>query len=328
MVGSALAQQDPQEGLPEEKTDQESVASPDLDIQDGGRNAGEPENADRRSKTRIFSFYAELYARYKDKEQKETDNERHTTGVIATASAQVEANFFDGERSDLTGEFRFRRNFDSRAESADWSDYDLTLDFRSGDNSIQTTLFSSPDQLSFISDGKTVLRDQNGVEIVYGRRLSRRFRVRTRYEFSREIFTDQKERDFAKHKVRIDFKHRFHRLFNPGVGFQMETRRAKSDNFDRKELSPVFLLTSRFRNRAILSLTYRYRFREHTTADMGASNFLREDQGPRLSFTSYLRVRGTVWLRFFGTLERVDSTQLRRDFSKKELGMGLRYYFP
>ena len=312
----------------DKKTENAPADAPDLDIRDGGRNAGEPENARRRPGNNVFGFHAELYSRFKDKELREGEDEIHKTGVITTASAEVGASIVDGEKSDLRGEFRFRRNFDSRTGAPDWSDYDLTLEYRRGTNSLQTTLFSSPGMLAFFRDGDAVSRDVSGTEFAYSRRLNRRLRVRTRYEFSREIFEAAKERDFARHKFRIDFKYRFHRLFYPGLGFQAETRRAKGGNFDRRELSPVLLLTSRYRNRAVLSLTYRHRFRKNTTVDEELSNYLREDRGPRLSLTSYVRVGGTLWLRLFGTLARIDSTQQRRDFKKRELGMGLRYYFP
>lgn len=328
--GSDLAVQEAQERVRDEKTEEKPFDTGDLDIQDGGRNAGEPENANRRTKAGIFSFYAELYSRYKDKEFKETDEESHRTTVVTTAAAEIGAVLLEREKSRLKSEFRFRRNFDSRSGSPDWSDYDLTLDYKFRGNGLQTTFFSTQNRLAFFLDDEVVLKDETGVELAYSRRLGRRLRFRARQEFSREVFSEVKERDAAEYKTRIDFKYRFHPLFYPGIGFRIDSKSADLENIDRREVAPVFLLTSQFRNRAIMTLTYRYRFRDYTTANDADSNYQREDRGPKLSFGSYIRLKANVWLRLFGSLESFDSRRRKgdREFGKVELGMGLRYFFP
>ena len=257
-----------------------------------------------------------------------------TSVWITTLSANFGYDFVRREDKTFSGELRLRRNVFSELRNADSTDIDAELAYDFGPNRLELTYFATPRRLSSFDEDPIdpsvaiVTNSVNGASLQYARRLTRRLRARTTYEFAREIYNVFKERDLGRHRVGGDVRYRVRQYFTPGIGFEYGRVNARSDAFSRDSTALVLLVGSRFGDRVNTSFRYRFQDRDYLTRNTAFSNFGREDR--RHDFTFYGTVNLGRGFSLYGFTYAINNNSSRptRNFNTYDTGLGLFFRFP
>ncbi|HKG12116.1 MAG TPA: surface lipoprotein assembly modifier [Pyrinomonadaceae bacterium] len=247
---------------------------------------------------------------------------------VTTVSGNFEYDLMRKDRERLTAGLRARRNFFKDLPGADSTDVDVWLDYDFQPNRLRFGYFGTPRRLISVFSGRNIYGQTNGFTAEYQRRLSRTWRARGSYVFSRQTFSEFNERDLSIHQVNGDVRYRVSRYFSPGAGFEYQRGNAESENFSYTRPALVLLATSDVKGVAYMSFRYRFSKRDYITADTTSSNFGREETRHDVSFYSTVKLGGGFSL--FGFYYHTDnnSNLASRSFNSYETGLGLFYRFP
>jgi len=203
-----------------------------------------------------------------------------------------------------------------------------SLNYKFHENDLSLRYFYIPRTRS--SDGTDAARETrslNGFGLRFSRRWNRRLRTRLGYQFSHEAFLRTSEKDSDIHKVRGDIRYRFHKLFTPGIGFELSFRRSGAGR-SYNQGGPFLLVGSRITKALRADLRYRYRFRDYSTDDPSSSNFGREDNKHDVRLRARYKLTDN-WLPFlYFRYKNSDSTRTTRTYDTTEVGLGTSFRFP
>jgi hypothetical protein len=247
---------------------------------------------------------------------------------ITTLSGAFEYDLVRKDRETLTAGLRVRRNFFKDLPGADSTDVDVSLDYNFQPNRLRFAYFGTPRRLISVVSGRNIYGETNGLSAEYQRRLSRNWRARGAYFFSRQTFSEFNERDLSLHQVNGDVRYRVSRYFSPGVGFEYQRGKAEDQNFSYTRPALVLLATSDVNGVAYMSFRYRFSKRDYGTDVLTDSNFGREETRHDVSFYSTVRLGGGFSLFGFYYHTNNNSNRASRTFTSYETGLGLFYRFP
>ncbi len=247
---------------------------------------------------------------------------------VTTLSGNFEYDLVRKDREKATAGLRVRRNFFKDLPGANSTDVDVWLDYDFQPNRLRFGYFGTPRRLISVVSGRNIYGETNGLTAEYQRRLSRNWRARGSYVFSRQTFSEFNERDLSIHQVNGDLRYRVSRYFSPGAGFEYQRGNAESANFSYTRPALVLLATSDVKGVAYMSFRYRFSKRDYGTQDVTSSNFGREETRHDVSFYSTVKLGGGFSL--FGFYYHTDNNSNRasRSFTSYETGLGLFYRFP
>ena len=246
---------------------------------------------------------------------------------LITFSAGLSYDLVKTADSALTANVRVRPNFFSNLKGADSTDLDASLAYRWGPNQFTLGYFGTPRRLSSVSSGVNIYGETEGFDAEYVRTLSKRWRARASYQFSRETFSAFTERDLSLHQFRSDVRYKLTPLFMPSVGFEYRRANAGSDNFSYKRPALLLSVTSEVGRVAYMNFRYRYSDREYLTDLPTDSNFGREDHRHEFNFYGTFQLGHGFSIFAFANHTTNHSTSATHVFKAKDGGLGLFYQF-
>lgn len=253
------------------------------------------------------------------------------SSFITTLSARGEYDLVRRDSLTVTGSAQLRYNFFKDVANANSAELDFGLRFLSGKNDLQTTFFTTPERLAFITGADEFVHNSStGFNLDYTRRISNRFRLRGSYQLSRESYEGNAfdDRNSTRHRFAAEGRYKFHELFQPGLGVEYDRVNAESENFSRSGIAPVLILVSAYKNIIYTGARYRYIRRDYDASDPLMPNFERTDF--RHDFSIYSSVRLARQWRLFGFVSALENNASRagRSFSGYQTGLGLFFIFP
>lgn len=275
-----------------------------------------------------YRFEFGVLPRYNSNFFQSTGGAPSTAVFVTTLTGKFGVDLLRREVSSLAGTFRIQRNIHDGVDNADSYVFDATLGYRFSRNRLYLTYFTIPRRLAFITTDQDVFSRLDGINLGYSRRVTRRTRVRISYQAARQIFSDFKERDAARHRLRGELRYRIHPLFMPGIGYEWSRDNAQSDNFTYNRWAPLLRLDSRIKRIVWVALRYRYQNRDYITVDPTGPNFGREDRRHEFRLYSNVKLTKHWWLYFYGSYLDNNSTRDTRAFGGHELGVGLMFRVP
>jgi hypothetical protein len=278
-----------------------------------------------------YRFEVGILPRFNNNLFEDEDDAAKRSAFITTLSAKAEYDFIRKDRRTFTGVAQIRYNIYKGLKEANSIDIDLGMRLQSGKNDLQTTYFTTPERLAFITRDNLVVHSRTqGLNLDYTRRLTRRFRARGNYQTANENYegTTFDDRNNTRHRLTGDVRYRLYDLFQPGIGVEYERINARSENFQRHSLGPILLVVSSYKDIVYTSARYRYIQREYDTDNPLLSNFGRRDN--RHDFSIYSTIKLNRQLRLFAFYNALDNSSsfASRSFSGYQTGAGLYFRFP
>lgn len=328
-IATAAAAQD-------EASDRTSAQSDTLDVRE--RTLGGPlspgaapvtvDEADRlRVQFGVMPRFITNYFQAEDEFNASTNVVPKTTAHIVTLSANVEYDILNQDDKVLQIRGRVRPNFFTNLNGADSTDIDAAVAYTSGPSQFTITYFGTPKRLSSIVSGMKVYGETEGFNTEYVRKLSKLWRARVSYQYSRETFSAFKERDLSIDQVRGDVRFRLSRAFMPSVGFEYRRAYARVNNYDYKRPALMFSVTSEIGSAVYMNFRYRYSDRTYLTDLPTDSNFGREDHRHEFSFYGNFQLGGGLSLFAFADHTTNHSNLITHEFKSEDGGLGLFYQF-
>jgi len=265
--------------------------------------------------------------------QSEDDFGASTTAVpkktahIVTLSANVEYDLVSEADKVLQVRARVRPNFFTNLKGADSTDIDAALAYTAGPNQLTLGYVGTPKRLSSVVSGTRVYGESEGFNAEYVRKLSKLWRARVSYQYSRETFSAFKERDLSVDQFRADLRYRLSRAFMPSVGFEYRRAYARVDNYDYKRPALMLSVTSELGRAVYMNFRYRYSERTYLTDLATDSNFGREDHRHEFSFYGTYQLGSGLSLFAFADHTTNKSNLISHDFKSEDGGLGLFYQF-
>ena len=247
---------------------------------------------------------------------------------LHSLGGKIAVDILKRDTSTLTGEFGLAYTFVVGVKDADYLRIEPRLNYKFHGNDLSLRYFYIPrERSSDDPDAAGATKSVNNVGLRFSRRWNRRLRTRLGYQFSHEDFVLSSTLNRNIHKVRGDIRYRFHKLFTPGIGFELGFRRAEAGR-SYNQGGPVLLVESRITKKIRADLRYRYRFRDYPTGDSGSSNFGREDHKNDVRLRARYKLTDN-WLPFlYFSYKNSDSTRTSRTYDTAEVGLGISFRFP
>lgn len=249
------------------------------------------------------------------------------TAHITTLSASLGYDLIKEANSTLTFNMRVRPNFFSNLKGADSTDLDASLAYAWGPNQFTLGYFGTPKRLSSVVNGVNVYGETEGFNAEYMRSLSKRLRVRTSYQLSRETYSDFTERNLSVHQFRADVRYKLNPLFMPSIGFEYRRADADVQSFDYKRPALLLSVTSEVGRAAYMNFRYRYSDRTYLTNVATDSDFGREDHRHEFSFYGTFQLGGGFSIFAFADHTTNHSNSISNTFKSSDGGLGLFYRF-
>jgi len=222
-----------------------------------------------------------------------------------------------------------QRTFVRGIENGDWNVYGVRLNYEYKNHQLTFHGFLSPRKLTFVSnDGRAGLAQTKGFGADYRTRPNRNTRLRLFYRWNDVRYPGFEDRDSEIHFASGDIQYRFHDLFMPGIGFEYANNLAISDNYRYREMTPVFLLSSRLGRVASVNLRYRFKQREYSIEDSLLSNFGRKDRRHDVYMYTGIGLGRSLYLTLFGGYTQSISSRQNRSFNAFSAGATLQFQFP
>jgi hypothetical protein len=160
----------------------------------------------------------------------------------------------------------------------------------------------------------------------YGWRLRDDWQVTGLAELARQEFeqTTGKDNDFLSGGAALRYRG-WGSAFSPEVGAEWGKRDADDPNEDHDQRDLWIKLRSAPSERLYLSLRYRYRTRDYSIGDPGASNFGREDDRRDWTLAGDFRLLEWLGLSAYVNREDADSTNPSRVYETTLAGVGLTF---
>ena len=245
---------------------------------------------------------------------------------IVAASASLNYNMLQASGSTLSAGLRVQHDFFTNFSHADSTDVDATLDYTSKLGRLNLGYFTTRHRLVSTGVAGSVYDTSQGFTVEYLRNLTSRLRVRARYRFSHDSYSQFKDRNLTQDEFSGDLRLMIKPYFMPGIGYDYARTTVASRLYDYDRYAPFVTLTSEI-GPAYLTFRYRSAIRRYTAAAPTDSHFGRRDQRDQFTFYGTIGLGRGLSVFAYEDYIKNHSNVVYGNFRTNEAGVGLFYQF-